>query len=123
MAFKFVCLGHNGIPRWEENRPNRRGASGTFCFFWSGRNDDEVVYVIYVCNIYIYIRIYIISLELTANAPEHGWLEDFSFPVGGLFSGANMLVLGSVYIFFIFQECGSWIQKEVGCFKSEVAPK
>lgn len=23
MAFKFVCLGHNGIPRWEENRPNR----------------------------------------------------------------------------------------------------
>ncbi|CAJ1414023.1 unnamed protein product [Effrenium voratum] len=27
MAFKFVCLGHNGIPRWEENRPNR---------FWTG---------------------------------------------------------------------------------------
>lgn len=25
MAFKFVCLGHNGIPRWEENRPNRHG--------------------------------------------------------------------------------------------------
>ena len=25
MAFKFVCLGHNGIPRWEENRPNRLG--------------------------------------------------------------------------------------------------
>ena len=53
---------------------------------------------IYIC---IYIRMNIsLSLELTANAPEHGWLEDFSFPVG-LFSRANMLVLGSVYIFHL----------------------
>lgn len=56
MAFKFVCLGHNGIPRWEENRPNRRGK---WHQFFLERATDEVVYVIYVC-IYIYIsyRIY-----------------------------------------------------------------
>ena len=55
MAFKFVCLGHNGIPRWEENRPNRclgqpvAGlAGGAKDGVWTGGRSPFWVYILYI---------------------------------------------------------------------------